>query len=266
MVHSAFHIEPVLKKSAFKIAALDVWGERLVIATEDGALMLLREQEGAHIVEFEVEEARRNFSKHPVVQMQVAPELGVLVSLTSEVVQLNALPSLDMSAQLLKTRGAHSFTLSLDLSPAVLCVAVRNRLLLYRWDGGAFNDWKDVTLPDVATQHVACGDAICVAAGKKYMIIDLFTGAQRDMFDSNSAAPAAFCLPAGSSSVGSDRRELLLGRDNMSVFQDSHGRPSRKYGITWTEPASRLLCLPPYILGVLPKVSPSSSAPKLLRS
>ena len=114
----------------------------------------------------EVEEARRNFAKHPVVQMQVAPELGVLVSLTSEVVQLNALPSLDMSAQLLKTRGAHSFTLSLDLSPAVLCVAVRNRLLLYRWDGGAFNDWKDVTLPDVATQHVACGDAICVAAGK----------------------------------------------------------------------------------------------------
>ncbi|MGB1599415.1 MAG: hypothetical protein ACPIOQ_42100, partial [Promethearchaeia archaeon] len=162
MVHSAFHIEPVLKKSAFKIAALDVWGERLVIATEDGALMLLREQEGAHIVEFEVEEARRNFTKHPVVQMQVAPELGVLVSLTSEVVQLNSLPSLDMSAQLLKTRGAHRFTLSLDLSPAVLCVAVRNRLLLYRWDGGAFNEWKDVTLPDVATQHVACGDAICV--------------------------------------------------------------------------------------------------------
>ena len=69
---------------------------------------------------------------------------------------------------------------------------VRNRLLLYRWDGGAFNEWKDVTLPDVATQHVACGDAICVAAGKKYMILDLFTGAQRDMFDSNSAAPAAF--------------------------------------------------------------------------
>ena len=70
-MHSAFHIEPVLKKSAYKITALDVWDERLVIATEEGVLLLLREQEGAHIVEFEVEETRRNFSKRPIVQMQV---------------------------------------------------------------------------------------------------------------------------------------------------------------------------------------------------
>ena len=32
------------------------------------------------------------------------------------------------------------------------------------------------------------------------------------------------------------------------------GRPSRKYGITWSEPVSKLLYLAPYILGVLPKV------------
>ena len=254
MVHSAFHIEPVLKKSAYRITALEVWGERLVIATEEGVLLLLREQEGAHIVEFEVEETRRNFSKQPVVHMRVAEELGVLVCLTAEVVQINQLPSLDMSAQLLKTRGAHSFVLSMDLSPAVLSVAVRNKLLLFRWDGTGFSDWKEISLPEIATNHVACGNSICVAAGKRYILFDLFTGAQKDLFDSNSAAPSAFCLPASSSKVSSDKRELLLGRDNMSVFQDSQGRPSRKYGITWAEPASNLLCLSPYILGVLPKV------------
>lgn len=254
MVHSAFHIEPVLKKSAYKITALDVWGDRLVLATEEGALLLLREQDGAHIVEFEVVDERRNFSKRPIVQMQVATELGVLVSLTTELVQVNDLPSLDMSAQLLKTRGAHRFTLSLDLSPAVLCVAIKNKLMLYRWDDGGFSEWKEIALPDIATQHEACGDSICVASGKRYMLINLFTGAQKDMFDSNSAAPSAFCLPSSGSSVGSDKRELLLGRDNMSVFQDSQGRPSRKYGITWSEPASALLYLSPYILGVLPKV------------
>jgi hypothetical protein len=262
MVHSAFHIEPVLKKSAHKITALDVWGERLVIATDDGVLLLLREQAGAHIVEFEVQETRQNFSKRPVVQMQVAEPLGVLVSLTLEVVQINDLAALEMSSQLLKTRGAHSFTLSLDLSPAVLCVAVRNKLLLFRWGDGSFTEWKEIVLPDIATLHVTCGESVCVAAGKRYMLLDLFTGAQKEMFDSNSAAPSAHCLPAessgggggGSSGGGERRRELLLGRDNMSVFQDSLGRPSRKYGITWSEPASSLLYLEPYILGVLPKV------------
>ena len=257
MVHSAFHIEPVLKKSAHKITALDVWGERLVIATDDGLLLLLREQEGAHLVEFEVEETRQNFSKRPVVQMQVAEPLGVLVSLTLEVVQINDLSALEVSSQLLKTRGAHSFTLSLDLSPAVLCVAVRNKLMLFRWGDSGFTEWKEIVLPDIATLHVACGESICVAAGKRYMLLNLFSGAQKEMFDSNSAAPSAHCLPAeggGGDGGGERRRELLLGRDNMSVFQDSQGRPSRKYGITWSEPVYSLLYLEPYILGILPKV------------
>ena len=152
------------------------------------------------------------------------------------------------------THGCNSFTLSLELSPPVLSVAVRNKLLIFRWDGAGFGEWKELEMPDVVTQQVACGDSLCIAAGKRYMILNLTTGAHKDLFDSNTADPTAFCLPVGSSAVGEDKRELLLGRDCMSVFQDSSGRPSRKYGITWTEPASRLLYLAPYILGVLPKV------------
>ncbi|KAJ1465118.1 hypothetical protein T484DRAFT_1866342 [Baffinella frigidus] len=35
--------------------------------------------------------------------------------------------------------------------------------------------------------------------------------------------------------------EMLLQRDNISVFQDAGGRPSRKYGLCWTEPPTRPL-------------------------
>jgi len=83
---------------------------------------------------------------------------------------------------------------------ADLSVAVRNKLLFFRWDGAGFNEWKEIVLPDTATYHTTCGDSICVASGKRYMLINLTTGVQKDMFDSNSAAPNAFCLPASRSS------------------------------------------------------------------
>lgn len=91
------------------------------------------------------------------------------------------------------------------------------------------------------------------------MLLNLATGTKKDLFDSNSAAPSAFCLPPTTAAAATDgsggaKRELLLGRDNMSVFQDCEGRPSRKYGITWAQPVGTLLYLAPYILGVLPKV------------
>jgi hypothetical protein len=38
MVHSAFHIEPVLKKSAAKITALEVWGSKVRLCVARTAL------------------------------------------------------------------------------------------------------------------------------------------------------------------------------------------------------------------------------------
>lgn len=47
-----------------------------------------------------------------------------------------------------------SFALSLDVSPAVLSVAVANKLLLFRWVDGGFSEWKEFLLPHTSTLHV----------------------------------------------------------------------------------------------------------------
>jgi hypothetical protein len=209
-------------------------------------LQILQEQPGAHVVEFEVVDQRRQFAKRPVVQMQVAESLGLVVSLTTDMVQINELPSFDMSAQLLKTRGATVFALSTDISPPVLCCGAKKKLSFYRWDGSGFSEWREVAILDTPSCISWCGDSVCVGAGRKYLLLSPADGSEKALFDSNSAPPTAFTLPGS--------KEMLLGRDNISVFQDSGGHPSRKYGLCWSEPPVALVFVFPYLIAVLPKV------------
>ena len=48
-------------------------------------------------------------------------------------------------------------------------------------------------------------------------------------------------------------KEILLGRDNISVFQDFEGRPSRKYGVKWSDAPISMVFSFPYLIAVLPK-------------
>ena len=251
MVHNAFHIEPVLKKSQLKITTLEVWGQKVLVGTEEGALLVLEEQTGSHIVEFDIVDTRKSFSKRPLIQIQAVDGLGILLSLSADLLQVNDLLSLDMRAQLLKTRGAHSFTLSNELDTPVLCCAVKKTLVLYRWDGRMFAEWKDINLSDIPRGLAWCGDAICTSVSRKYHLINIFSLSDKTLFDSNSANPTIFRLP--------DKREVLLGRDSISVFQDFEGRPSRKYAVTWSDAPVACVYSAPYLLGVLPKVPDRAS-------
>jgi Vam6/Vps39-like protein vacuolar protein sorting-associated protein 39 len=245
MVHSAFHIEPVLKKTQFKITALEVWGQKVLVGTEEGALLVLEEQSGSHIVEFEIVESRKSFSKKPLIQIQAVDALGIILSLSADLLQVNDLTTLDMRAQLLKTRGAHCFSISVELDPPVLCCAVKKTLVLYRWDGSLFSEWKEINVSDVPRSLVWCGDSICTNMTRKYHLINVFSLSDKSLFDCNSAVPTIFRLPG--------KREMLLGRDSISVFQDFEGRPSRKYAVTWSDAPIACVHSTPFILGVLPK-------------
>ena len=244
MVHSAFHIEPVLKKSNYKITALDSWGKKLIVGTEEGIVVILQEQEGGHLVEFEEIEVRR-VTKSSISQLKVSVELGLILILTADTVQVNDLRTLDLKAQLLKTRGTSNFSLLYDPTRSLLCCSMKNRLALFRWDGDGFVDWREVKFADAIRCHAWCGDFLCVATGRKYVIVSLSSGTEKELFDSNTASPTICCLP--------NNKELLLGRDNMNVFQDSQGRPSRKYGLKWPEPPTMIGYLFPYLIAALPK-------------
>ena len=245
MVHSAFHIEPVLKRTQYKISTLEVWGQKVLVGTEEGALLILEEQSGTHIVEFDIVETRKSFSKKPLSQIQAVDSLGILLSLSSDLLQVNDLASLDMKAQLLKTRGAHCFSISTELDTPVLCCAVKKSIVLYRWDGSLFSEWKDINVSDVPRGLVWCGDSICTNIARKYHLINVFSLSDKSLFDCSSATPTIFRLPG--------KREMLLGRDSISVFQDFEGRPSRKYAVTWSDAPIACVYSAPFLLGVLPK-------------
>eukprot|EP00284_Hemiselmis_tepida_P004556 CAMPEP_0174941878 /NCGR_PEP_ID=MMETSP1355-20121228/72881_1 /TAXON_ID=464990 /ORGANISM="Hemiselmis tepida, Strain CCMP443" /LENGTH=365 /DNA_ID=CAMNT_0016189017 /DNA_START=78 /DNA_END=1172 /DNA_ORIENTATION=+ len=217
-------------------------------------MILEEEQNASHLVEFAVLETRKGFCKKAILQLQAVESLRCVVSLTADGVQINSLPTLDMTAQLLKTRGSHAFALRTEgegaeagalLPQPVLCCAGKKKLMLYRWGGQGFDEWKEMALPDTPACMAWCGDSLCVGVGRRYVIINAQTGAEKPLFDSNSSPPAVFRLPG--------LQEMLLGRDSISVFQDFEGRPSRKYAITWAAPPSAIVYSHPYVIALLPK-------------
>lgn len=110
------------------------WENRLLVGTDDGSLMILEEQSASHLTEFAVLDTRKGFTKRGIAQLQVCEELGSIISLTSDGIQVNRLNhTMDMTAQLIKTRGSHLFAISADISPPVLCCASKKKLLLYRF-------------------------------------------------------------------------------------------------------------------------------------
>jgi hypothetical protein len=74
---------------------------------------------------------------------------------------------------------------------------------------------------------VWCGDSICIGFRREYNLIHVQTGAMTELFPTGrGGTPIATLLP---------NEQILLGRDNISIFIGFDGKPTRKYGLSWSE-------------------------------
>lgn len=102
-----------------------------------------------------------------------------------------------------------------------------------------------------------CGTNVCVGYKREYSLVNVFSGSIVDLFNTGIAAnPVMYRI--GTSD------EILLGRDSeilslifscvssptidyavipfsdICVFENFEGKPTRKYGLSWSEPPLQL--------------------------
>ncbi|CAI7795411.1 unnamed protein product [Closterium sp. NIES-53] len=175
---------------------------------------------------------------------------GVLIAL-ADCVRLAALPSLEPLTCLPRTAGATS--LAWDAEGGVLCVAIKRRVLVLRFDGrSTFKEEREFTCPD-APRLLALPSptTLCAATPTKYLLHHIpppgtagSGGSWRDMLPCGQVAPPSVVkLPRG---------EMLVGKDSIGLFLDASGRPLRSHGINWSRPPSHVAVMPPYALAKLP--------------
>ncbi|TXG59635.1 hypothetical protein EZV62_014208 [Acer yangbiense] len=256
MVHSAYDSFELLSGCSPKIDAIASYGSRLLLGCSDGSLKIygpdLQESDRSppsdhHALRkdpYALERTVSGFSKKPILSMEVLVSKDLLLSL-SESIAFHRLPNLETVAVLTKAKGANVY--SWDDRRGLLCFARQKRVCIFRHDGGrGFVEVKDFGVPDTVKSMSWCGENICIAIRKEYMILNATNGALSEVFPSGRLAPPlVISLPSG---------ELLLGKENIGVFVDQNGKLLQADRICWSEAPTTVIIQKPYAIALLRRV------------
>ncbi|GLT80012.1 hypothetical protein SLA2020_514750 [Shorea laevis] len=217
MVHSAYDCFELLGGFPTKIDAIESYGSKLFLGCSDGSLRICAP-------DFAGAELSPPFDPH--------------------VLRKEQLPSLETIAVITKAKGANVY--SWDDRRGFLCFARQKRVHIFRHDGeGGFVEVKDFGVPDTVKSMSWCGENICLAIRKEYVVLNATNGALSEVFPSGKlASPLVVSLPSG---------ELLLGKENIGVFVDQNGKLLQADRICWSEVPTAVIIQKPYAIALLPR-------------
>ena len=257
-----FTLEPVLRGPDFggagaplRIAAVDAWGARLVLATADARLLVFAQGDGdggggdagdstAHgsvRSTYVLVESHADFrGTRALLQLAVVDSSGLLVTLTeSGGVQAHALlPELcEAAPPLARTRGGSCFAWSDGYGrskaagdarePARLAVGVKKRVLVYSpkfgTDLSQLAEVGDVGAPDsVRAMAWGGGDSLVVGTKREYCVVDARTGQVTELFAVGTVSPPlAIGMPASAVQASADGIASLNNADEALVQRDA---------------------------------------------
>ena len=164
----AFTATTVLSNFQKQVLCLETVHNRLYVGLGDGSLLVLSDpgnQQHSSDSQWQVVQAHKAFGKKFVSQLLSIKQSALLLSLSEDGVNLHTIPQLKLTCQASRTRSAARFAWS--ESSSMLCVAVKRKLAIYRYDGKDFVDPKEHTLPEAPQALQWCGDAVCYATKKE---------------------------------------------------------------------------------------------------
>ncbi|GES94690.1 vam6/Vps39-like protein [Rhizophagus clarus] len=238
-MHDAFNVSLALDKVPYKIESIFAYGQKLFTGTASGALYIYEVKEPLEDKELKVDVSGtfKNFSKRPVEQLDIIEKIDMLISLSDGYVNIYDLHTFELQSQLTKTRGANIFAIDINEynKGMRLAVGAKKRLHVFTWQDTEFIDTQEHPVPDkIRTMVWVSGDKICLGLTNEYVLIDV-----------NSAnKPLVTKLPQG---------EILLVKDNMSIFAELDGSTTQKTGIDWSGTPEEIGYSYPYLIAILPK-------------
>ncbi|XP_014671052.1 PREDICTED: vam6/Vps39-like protein [Priapulus caudatus] len=255
-MHDAYEAVAILEKLPLQIESIASYENNLLVGTKQGHLLMycITPHQGDQKFEVRLLRSNKHFSKRPIIQMEVVPELQILISLSDAVISVHDLTVFNLITTINKTRGASVFTLDVQNQVSLsgnisttlrMCVAVRRKLQLFYWKNRNFHELQpDLGVPDVAKCMVWCGDSLCVGFKTEYFIIKTETGNLKDLFPMGKNEPRVTKL---------EDKRLALGKDDMTIFLDWEGNATQKFALTWSDMPIALEYNAPYLVGVLPR-------------
>lgn len=259
-MHDAYEASPILEKLPLKIESIACYDDVLLVGTKEGHLLQYRAKKsrtsGETKYEVTLERSNKAFSKKPINQLHAVSELFLLISLSDNVVSVHDLATFGLITTLSKTRGASLFAVDVQKHVSLsgetqatlqMCVATKRKLQLMYWKNRDFLDLvDDLTLYDIPRAMTWCKDCICVGFKRDYFTVKVKSGETKELFPTGSQQQE----PIVTVYEGSG---FIVGRDNMSIFIDPEGNPTKKHPVKWSDIPHEVIHDPPYLISVLPR-------------
>jgi hypothetical protein len=190
--------------------------------------------------------SQKEFARKRISQITVVEENNMIISLSDGMIRVHSLPSLQLVTQVVKSKGCLFYVEDRSGGVLRLCAALKRKtLLLLHWNGNELQEFKELTLPDVAKAVAWCGESLCVAIKKEYNLVPYNSGAPKFLLPlENTERPLTLSLPD---------QQVLLQRETASVFMGFDGQPRRSYALKWSEPPVALGYSFPYVIALLSK-------------
>ncbi|CAH1762157.1 3604_t:CDS:10 [Entrophospora sp. SA101] len=258
-MYDAFKISVALDKLNIKIESLYAYDQKLFIGTSTGSLFVYEVKESLDEekpLSVNLIETRKNFSKRSIEQLNVIKEIDVLVALSDSCISIYDLHTLSLQKQLAKTRGANLFAIdTIEVSPddddnGIPTIVTRLSV-------------AEISIPDrIRTMVSVSSTTFCLGLANEYALLDISSGVLRELFSPSSTpinAGFSYMVVSFSAKVSKPlitklpNDEILLAKDNVSIFVGLDGTPTRKVGIDWSGTPEEIGYSYPYLVAILPK-------------
>ncbi|KAJ2726037.1 Vacuolar morphogenesis protein 6 [Coemansia sp. Benny D115] len=199
-MHHAFSIRAVLKQLPVRIESAAAYGDRLLLGTSSGALLVYKVTEPTaprQHVQVTLIETKKAFARRAIEHLSVIKEAGVLVCQADGLVTLYDLHTLSNATPLSNTKGAGGVAVytavdHIDGIPTLvskLAVHARRKVVVLEWRDAEFYKSFDYSAADrITAMQFASPNLLVLATAREFLTLQLPIGQWDDLFPADTAS------------------------------------------------------------------------------
>ncbi|KAJ2806051.1 Vacuolar morphogenesis protein 6 [Coemansia guatemalensis] len=217
-MHHAFTARALLKQLPVRIESAAAYGDRLLLGTATGALLVYQVSEASadRPAAVTLIETKKAFARRSVEQLGVIKEAGVLVCLADGLVTLHDLHTLSSATPLNNTKGAHVLALHtgvdhIDGIPTLvskLAVYAKRKVVVLEWrDAEFYKSFEYASAEKIVAMQFSAPGLLVLSTAREFLTLQLPRGQWDDLFPADTASlrTVAGGIAAGSHGIDASR-------------------------------------------------------------
>ncbi|KAJ1769624.1 Vacuolar morphogenesis protein 6 [Coemansia sp. RSA 1813] len=233
-MRNAFTVRAVLKQLPVRIESATAYGDRLLLGTANGALLVYQvtEPTGDKLPTLSLVDTKKAFARKAIEYLGVIKEAGVLVCLADSLVTLYDLHSLSNATPLNNTRGAHVIAMHtgvdhIDNIPTLVSkVAIygKRRIVVLEWRNAEFfKTFEYSSAEKITAMQFASPGLLTLSTAREFLTLQLPCGQWDDLFPADTSSLRTLAGSFGAGSIYGRPDEGVHGPGSKGGSPDASG-------------------------------------------